>query len=178
MKIETILKNNQDWVTRKLNLDNDYFTNLSKGQSPKVLYIGCSDSRVCAEEMMGAGPGDIFVHRNVANLVPTDDINVGSVVEYAVAHLKVEHVIVCGHYGCGGVLAALNNEDLGVMNPWLKYIHNVYNKYQNELEMIEDHDQKYRRLVELNTLVQVENLRSVCSVQAAIADRSLQLHSW
>ncbi|PJA51609.1 MAG: carbonic anhydrase, partial [Candidatus Marinimicrobia bacterium CG_4_9_14_3_um_filter_48_9] len=107
MKIKQIFKNNEAWIAAKLNLDPDYFQKLSQGQNPDILYIGCSDSRVTAEELMGAQPGEVFIHRNIANLVPNNDLNVMSVINFAVNHLQVDHIVVCGHYGCGGVKAAL-----------------------------------------------------------------------
>ncbi|HOU47518.1 MAG TPA: carbonic anhydrase, partial [Chitinophagales bacterium] len=117
--IENIFKNNEQWVINKLSLDASYFTKLAKGQSPEILYIGCSDSRVAAEELMGVGPGEIFVHRNIANMAISIDLNAMSVINYAVQQLKVQHVILCGHYGCGGVKAAMQPVDLGILNPWL-----------------------------------------------------------
>ena len=119
MEIDQIFKNNKKWVSEKLELNANYFENLASGQAPEYLYIGCSDSRVTAETMMGAEPGEIFVHRNIANLVPNTDLSVMSVINYAVVHLKVNHIVVCGHYNCGGVHAAMQTSDLGILNPWL-----------------------------------------------------------
>jgi carbonic anhydrase len=119
MDIEQIFKNNKEWVKGKLNLDPNYFKNLSKGQDPDILYIGCSDSRVTAEELMGVQPGDVFIHRNIANMVPNTDLNVLSVIDFAVRQLKVDHIVVCGHYNCGGVKAAMESEDLGILISWL-----------------------------------------------------------
>ena len=126
MEIDKIFKNNQSWVSEKLNSDPEYFSKLDKGQHPEILYIGCSDSRVTAEELMGAGPGDLFVHRNIANMVISIDLNVMSVLNYAVRHLKVKHIVVCGHYSCGGVKAAMDPTDMGILNPWLRNIRDVY----------------------------------------------------
>ncbi|MDA3852767.1 MAG: carbonic anhydrase, partial [Bacteroidales bacterium] len=133
MKIKAIFKNNQKWIASKLEQDPSYFEKLALGQNPKILYIGCSDSRVSAEEMMGAEPGEVFVHRNIANMVVNSDLNVMSVINYAVRYLEVEDIIVCGHYGCGGVAAALKSEDMGILNPWLRNIRDVYRLHQDEL---------------------------------------------
>jgi carbonic anhydrase len=122
MDIKNIFKNNQDWVRGRLDIDSNYFNDLSKGQNPDILYIGCSDSRVTAEEIMGLSPGEAFVHRNIANMVPNTDLSAMSVIDYAVLHLKVNHVVVCGHYYCGGVKAAMESADLGILNPWLRNI--------------------------------------------------------
>lgn len=167
MELKKIFENNQAWVQSKLNIDNQYFENLSKGQSPEILYIGCSDSRVTAEDMMGATPGDVFVHRNIANMVPNTDLNVMSVIDYAVTHLKVKHVVVCGHYFCGGVKAAMESSDLGVLNPWLRNIRDVYRIHKNELNAIEDEDARYKRLVELNVQEQCINVIKTAQVQKA-----------
>jgi carbonic anhydrase len=125
MIFEKILEENKTWIAEHLRLDPDYFKDLSKGQSPEILYIGCSDSRVTAEEMMGAKPGEVFIHRNIANLVVNSDLNIMSVINYAVAYLKVKHIVVCGHYYCGGVKAAMESADMGIMNLWLRNIQDV-----------------------------------------------------
>src|SRR4051812_33235285 len=119
MDIKQIFTNNEDWIAKQLETDSNYFEHLSEGQSPSILYIGCSDSRVTAEELMGLQPGQVFVHRNIANMVPNTDLSVMSVINYAVSILKVDHVVVCGHYGCGGIKAAMQQSDLGILNPWL-----------------------------------------------------------
>lgn len=131
MKIEDVFKNNQKWIAEKLAINPKYFEELSKGQAPEFLYIGCSDSRVTAEDIMGVQPGEVFVHRNIANLVNNIDLNVMSVVNYSVRHLKVNHVVVCGHYNCGGVKAAMQSVDLGILNPWLRNIRDVYRLHKN-----------------------------------------------
>ena len=131
-------------------MDSDYFDNLSKGQNPDILYIGCSDSRVTAEELMGVSPGDVFVHRNIANMVPNTDLSAMSVIDYAILHLQVIHIVVCGHYYCGGVKAAMQSKDLGILNPWLRNIRDVYRIHKEELNNIQDEEQRYKRLVELN----------------------------
>lgn len=178
MDIKQIFKNNQNWVQTKLDLDSDYFNNLSKGQSPDILYIGCSDSRVTAEELMGAAPGEVFVHRNIANMVPNTDLSVMSVIDYAVKHLKVNHIVVCGHYHCGGVKAAMDSKDLGILNPWLRNIRDVYRTHQLELSEIIDEDQRYKRLVELNVQEQCINVIKTAEVQRAYRDRNLTVHGW
>ena len=137
-----ILDNNKEWVEQQLAVDENYFEDLSKGQNPPLLWIGCSDSRVPANEIIGAKPGEVFVHRNIANLVVHTDINMLSVLDYAVNALKVKHVIVCGHYGCGGVKAAMGNQDLGLINKWLRNIKDVYAKHDEELQKIEEQKPK------------------------------------
>jgi carbonic anhydrase len=178
MKIERIFKNNQEWVQQKLGTDDGYFEDLAKGQSPEVLYIGCSDSRVTAEDMTGAQPGDLFVHRNIANLVPNTDISAMSVINYAVQHLKVKNVVVCGHYGCGGVQAAMQASDLGILNPWLRNIRDVYRLHHDELDAIEDDEKRYRRLVELNVQEQCVNVLKAPEVQLAYTAGELTVHGW
>lgn len=178
MNIEQIFKNNKEWVNKKLQVDPEFFNNLSKGQNPEILYIGCSDSRVTAEDIMGIQPGDAFVHRNIANMVPNTDLSVMSVIKYAVAHLKVNHIVICGHYYCGGVKAAMNSADLGILNPWLRNIRDVYRLHKDELNQIKDEDAKYKRLVELNVQEQCVNVIKTSDVQLAIAERNLTIHGW
>lgn len=178
MNIETILKNNKEWVKTKLGEDADFFKKLGEGQSPNFLYIGCSDSRVTAEEAMGAGPGEVFVHRNIANMVISIDLNVMSVLNYAVDHLKVDHIIICGHYGCGGVKAAMESQDLGILNPWLRNIRDVYRTHKNELNAITDEDKRYERLVELNVQEQCINAIKTAAVQKANRERGLRVYGW
>lgn len=178
MDIKQIFDNNKAWVEAKLGVDPEYFKNLSEGQNPGILYIGCSDSRVTAEDLMGVQPGDAFVHRNIANMVPNTDLNVMSVIEYAVEHLKVEHVVVCGHYYCGGVKAAMQSADLGILNPWLRNIRDVYRIHQQELDAISDEDARYRRLVELNVQEQCVNVIKTSVVQKAYRDRGITVHGW
>jgi carbonic anhydrase len=176
MDIKHIFKNNQKWVEEKLNLDSDYFKNLSKGQNPDILYIGCSDSRVTAEELMGVSPGEVFVCRNIANMVPNTDLSVMSVIDYAVVHLKVNHIVVCGHYYCGGVAAAMQSKDLGILNPWLRNIRDVYRIHKKELNNITDEDQRYKRLVELNVQEQCINVIKAAEVQRAYRKRGITIH--
>ncbi len=178
MNITQIFENNQDWIRKKLEVDQHYFDNLSKGQDPKILYIGCSDSRVTAEELMGAQPGEVFVHRNIANMVPNNDLSAMSVITYAVRNLRVNHVIVCGHYYCGGVKAAMESADLGILNPWLRSIRDVYRLHRDELQSIPNEEEKYRRLVELNVQEQCVNVIKTADIQRAYAERGLRVHGW
>lgn len=178
MDLNKVFENNENWVKEKLNLDNNYFENLSKGQSPELLYIGCSDSRVTAEELMGAAPGEVFVHRNIANMVSNLDLSSASVINYAVKHLEVKHVIVCGHYYCGGVKAAMDSVDLGILNPWLRNIRDVYRIHHDELDAISDEEEKYKRLVELNVQEQCVNVLKTAEVQLAARKRGLKVHGW
>lgn len=178
MNIEQLFKNNKQWIAEQLKNDSDYFNKLASGQAPKILYIGCSDSRVTAEEIIGLKPGEAFVHRNVANLVNNVDLNVMSVINYAVEHLKVEHVIVCGHYNCGGVKAAMQSADMGILNPWLRNIRDAYRLNKDELNAIEDIDQRYDRLVEVNVKEQCINVLKTAVVQRAVRERGLTVHGW
>ncbi|PKL80626.1 MAG: carbonic anhydrase [Ignavibacteriae bacterium HGW-Ignavibacteriae-4] len=178
MNIPKVFENNRQWIADKLEIDENYFTELSKGQNPELLYIGCSDSRVTAEELMGVQPGDAFVHRNIANMVISIDLNTMSVIEFAVKHLEVKHVIVCGHYNCGGVKAAMQSADLGILNPWLRNIRDVYRIHQQEMDAIENEGDKYNRLVELNVQEQCVNVIKTAVAQRAIKDRGLTIHGW
>jgi carbonic anhydrase len=177
-KIEKIFENNKAWIAEKLAVDENYFENLSKGQSPEFLYIGCSDSRVTAEDLMGVQPGEVFIHRNIANLVNNVDLNVMSVLNYAVRHLKVNHVVVCGHYNCGGVKAAMQPKDMGILNPWLRNIRDVYRTHKAELNAIQDEEKRYERLVELNVQEQCVNLIKTAAIQEAHKERGLIVHGW
>ena len=178
MNIQQAFANNQSWIKSKLDTDKEYFETLAKGQSPEILYIGCSDSRVTAEDMIGAEPGEIFVHRNVANMVVGTDTNAMAVLNYAVNHLKVKHVVVCGHYFCGGVKAAMGAQDLGVLNPWLRNIRDVYRTHQTDLDAIADENDRYNKLVELNVQEQCINLTKTVDVQRAYNERGLEIHGW
>jgi len=160
-----VFENNKKWIEAKKAGNAHYFEDLSKGQNPEILYIGCSDSRVTVEDMTGAQPGQMFVHRNVANLVPNNDNNSASVVEYAIDHLKVKHIVVCGHYFCGGVKAAMQASDLGAMNPWLRNIRDVYRLHKRELHAITDEHARYNRLVELNVQEQCVNVIKMATWQ-------------
>lgn len=178
MEIKEIFKNNQDWVQKKLDIDTDYFNRLTGGQNPDILYIGCSDSRVTAEELMGVSPGDVLVHRNIANMVPNTDLSAMSVIDYAVSHLQVNHIVVCGHYFCGGIKAALQSKDLGILNPWLRNIRDVHRLHNKELNSIDNEEQRYKRLVELNVQEQCINVIKTAEVQRAVRNRGLKVHGW
>jgi carbonic anhydrase len=178
MDLSKIFANNKQWVAEKLSVDPTYFENLSKGQAPEILYIGCSDSRVTAEDLMGVQPGEVFVHRNIANMVISIDLNVMSVINYAVRHLKVKDVVVCGHYHCGGVKAAMQSSDLGLLNPWLRNIRDVYRLHKEELNAITDESERYNRLVELNVQEQCINVIKLASIQEAYQERNLRVHGW
>jgi carbonic anhydrase len=178
MDLSKIFANNKEWVAEKLSVDPTYFENLSKGQAPEILYIGCSDSRVTAEDLMGVQPGEVFIHRNIANMVISIDLNVMSVINYAVRHLKVKDVVVCGHYQCGGVKAAMQSADLGLLNPWLRNIRDVYRLHKEELNVITDESERYNRLVELNVQEQCINVIKLASIQEAYKERNLRVHGW
>ncbi len=162
---EQLFENNKKWVEQKSSGNPGYFEDLARSQSPEFLYIGCSDSRVPANEIMGLEPGEVFVHRNIANLVNSIDLNCMSVINYAVVHLKVKYIIVCGHYNCGGVKAAMESRDLGILNPWLRTIRDVYRLHQDELDQIFDDTKRYNRLVELNVNEQCLNVIKTAEVQ-------------
>ncbi len=155
------------WVSDKLSMDPEYFSKLSEGQHPELLYIGCSDSRVTAEDLMGMKPGEVFIHRNVANIVIPTDSNINAVVQFAVEKLKVKYIIVCGHYECGGVKAALNPSDMGQLNSWLQTLRDVYRLHNTELDQIKDEQKRFDRLVELNVLEQCLNIIKIDHVQRA-----------
>lgn len=178
MDLNKIFENNQYWITSKLEQQPDYFEKLAQGQDPKILYIGCSDSRVTAEELMGAAPGEVFVHRNIANMVISIDMNVMSVINYAVGELKVEQIIICGHYGCGGIKAAMTPKDAGILNPWLRNVRDVYRTHKEELNQIENEQQRYNKLVELNVHEQCLNIIKTAVVQKAYYQRGLKVHGW
>ena len=175
---EKLLEGNRKYAMNKKLEDPEYFKKLSLGQTPEYLWIGCSDSRVPANEITNTQSGEIFVHRNIANVVVHTDFNLLSVVEYAVQVLKVKHIIVCGHYGCGGVRAAMSNHSHGFVDNWLRNIKEVYNKHRAELEAIDDFDKRADRLTELNVIEQVKNLAKTNTVQQAWKDRKLQVHGW
>lgn len=179
MDFNQIFKNNEKWIADKISVNPEYFTELSKGQSPDFLYIGCSDSRVTAEDLMGVKPGEVFIHRNIANQVIATDNNVNSVVQYAVEHLKVKHIIVCGHYECGGVKAALNPSDMGQLNSWLQTLRDVYRFHRNELDSITDTQKRFDRLVELNVREQCINIIKIDHVQRAWYKTGYpKIHGW
>lgn len=174
-----LLEGNKKFVRTMLEKDPDYFKNLAKGQSPEYLWIGCSDSRVPANEITDTLPGEIFVHRNIANMVVNTDMNLLSVIQYSVKYLKVKHIIVCGHYGCGGVLAAMSNKQFGLIDNWLSNIKDVYKQHQSELDLISDEKKRGQRLVELNVAQQVLNLAKVSIIQDAWREGQYPvLHGW
>jgi carbonic anhydrase len=170
-KYNRIFDNNKKWVAEQKARDPEYFAKLSSGQKPAFLYIGCADSRVPANEITGTEPGDIFVHRNIANIVVNTDLNAHSVLEYAVNHLEVEHILVVGHYGCGGVRAAMQSADLGILNGWLREIRDVYRPHREELRAIANEEARYRRLVELNVQEQCIHVMKTASVQKQFLKR-------
>ncbi|KAJ5110366.1 Carbonic anhydrase [Penicillium alfredii] len=177
--LEHIFKNNKQWALSKKGADPAFFEKLAAGQSPNYLYIGCSDSRVPANEIMGLEAGEVFVHRNIANLVPNVDLNVMSVINYAVRHLQVKHIIVCGHYNCGGVKAALTPADLGLLNPWLRNIRDVYRLHEKELDGITDESSRYNRLIELNVMESCRNIIKTAAVQQSYQDHQYPIvHGW
>lgn len=179
MKFETIFKNNEKWVEDKLKLDPNYFDNLSKGQHPEFLYIGCSDSRVTAEDLMGVNPGEVFIHRNIANQVVPTDNNINAVIQYAVEHLKVKHIIICGHYECGGVKAALHPSDMGQLNSWLQTLRDVRRLHKAELDNIKDEQKLFDRMVELNVREQCMNVIKIDHVQRSWYKTGFpQIHGW
>lgn len=174
-----LIENNKTWVASQLELDPNFFDNLSKGQQPEYLWIGCSDSRVPAESITGTEPGEMFVHRNIANMVEHSDMNMLSVLSYAVEVLKVKHIIVCGHYGCGGVMAAMKNQQFGLIDNWLRHIKDVYRYHGAELDAIQDEALRARRFVELNVQEQVHDLGKTSIVQNAWKrNQPLHLHGW
>lgn len=176
---EKLLLENKAWAREKIMEDPDYFHRLAHIQSPEFLWIGCSDSRVPANEITGTAPGEIFVQRNIANMVVHTDMNLLSVLEYAVTVLKVKHIIVCGHYGCGGVKAAMSQKSFGIINNWIRNIKDVYRLHEDELLAIENEDKRVDRLVELNVQEQVLNLAKTSIVQGAWAhDQKPHLHGW
>jgi len=176
---EKLINNNKEWVVEKLKLDPNYFEELSRVQTPEFLFIGCSDSRVPAEDITKCKPGEMFVHRNVANLVVNGDINIMSVLQYAVEILKVKHIILCGHYGCGGVKASMEKNDLGLIDQWLLNVRDVYRLHQDELDEIQNEESRYRRLVELNALEQAYNLLKQPFIQKHRTQQGIpQIHAW
>lgn len=176
---DNLLKWNKEWVTDTLKEDEDYFKKLAQGQTPPILWIGCADSRVPANQITGTNPGDIFVHRNIANMVIHTDMNMLSVLDYAVAVLKVKHIIVCGHYGCGGVLAAMSHKQFGLIDNWLRHIKDVYRTHATELDKIVDDVERGKRLVELNVIENVYNLCKTTTLQNGWKQgQELSVHGW
>jgi carbonic anhydrase len=176
---EKLLQENKSWAAEKKKLDPEYFSRLSLLQTPEFLWIGCSDSRVPANEITGTQPGEIFVHRNVANLVVHTDLNLLTVLDYAVRVLKIQHIIVCGHHGCGGIRAAMTNHDMGIANKWLRNIKDVYRYHREEVDAINDEESKIDRMVELNVKEQVANLAKTSIIQRAWKhEQRPHLHGW
>ncbi len=174
-----IFRNNENWIAQKKATDSAFFEKLAREQNPDYLYIGCSDSRVTAEEMMGAEPGEVFVHRNIANVVSNTDLNVLSVIEFAIKYLKVKHIVVCGHYNCGGVKAAMQSEDMGLLNPWLRNIRDVYRLHQKQLDAIADIEERYKMLVELNVREQCINVIKTAALQQGYTKNGYPVvHGW
>ena len=174
-----ILDNNKEWVEQSLAKDPNYFQDLAKGQTPPLLWIGCSDSRVPANEIIGAKPGEVFVHRNIANMVVHTDMNMLSVLDYAVNVLKVKHGLVCGHYGCGGIKAAMGNSSIGIIDNWIRHIKNVYRLHNEYLDSIQDEDKRFNTFVEINVKEQVFDLAKTSIVQSAWKnEQELTLHGW
>ena len=174
-----LLKNNKEWVEARLAEDTHFFERLADGQKPPVLWIGCADSRVPANEITGTAPGEVFVHRNIANMVIHTDMNMLSVLDYAVTVLEVRHVIVCGHYGCGGVLAAMSNKQFGLIDNWVRHIKGVYHLHRDELNAIVDEESRARRFVELNVIEQVCDLGKTSIIQNAWRHRQMPyIHGW
>ncbi len=175
---DQVFENNRRWVEEMRTKEANFFEKLAKEQNPDFLYIGCSDSRVPANVIMGVDPGAVFVHRNIANLVLHTDLNVQSVIEYAVTHLHVKHIVVCGHYGCGGVKAAMQSADMGILNPWLREVRYVYRVYQDSLETL-DAEARYRHLIELNVREQCVNVIKTAAVQKHwLQHQYPQVHGW
>lgn len=174
-----IIENNKKWVEKTISNDPQFFEKLAQGQQPAVLWIGCSDSRVPANQIIGAQPGEVFVHRNIANMIVHSDMSMLSVLDYAVNVLKVQHVIVCGHYGCGGVQAAMGNQSIGLIDNWIRHIKNIYRLHKTELDKIENKDERFDRFVELNVVEQVFDLAKTSIVQNAWKNgQDLNLHGW
>jgi carbonic anhydrase len=174
-----LLENNKEWVAKQLEKDPSFFANLAKGQQPPLLWIGCSDSRVPANEIIGAPAGEVFVHRNIANMVIHTDMSMLSVLDYAVNVLKVKHVVVCGHYGCGGVQAALTNKHFGLIDNWIRHIKDVYRFHHEELIAITDEKLKFDRFVELNVIEQVQDLAKTSIIQSAWeTGQEIHVHGW
>lgn len=176
---EKLFLSNQAWAQEKLDVDSNYFTELARDQNPDYLWIGCSDSRVPANEIIGAQPGELFVHRNIANLVVHTDLNLLSVLDYAVTHLKVKHIILCGHTGCGGVRAAMTHRNFDLLNKWLRNLKEVYYHHQEEIDAVENEDERVDRFVEINVLEQIMNLAKTSVIQKSWQKNQFpQLHGW
>jgi carbonic anhydrase len=177
--VEELLKNNQSWAAKKLAIEPEYFNKLSAGQKPPYLYIGCSDSRMPLTKFTQTEPGEIFVHRNIANQVSLTDINFLSILDYAIAHLEVRHIIVCGHYGCGGIKAALEGHTTGLVDNWVNPIREVYLQKKVEIDSLSTREKKINRLAELNVIVQVKNLYQTSILRKCLRENNApQIHGW
>jgi carbonic anhydrase len=176
---QRLLENNKKWASEVVKSDPDFFTRLEHIQTPEYLWIGCSDSRVPADKITGTQPGEIFVHRNIANMVVHTDLNLLAVLDYAVNHLKVKHIIVCGHYGCGGVKAAMGNHNLGIINKWIRNIKDVYRIHRNEIDGLQEEKERLNKLIELNVREQVINLAKTSIIQKSWkSEQRPFLHGW
>ncbi len=174
-----IFEKNKKWVARMKATDAQFFEKLAEGQNPDFLYIGCSDSRVTAEDLMGLQAGEVFVHRNIGNVIANTDLNVMSVINFSVAHLNVKHIVVCGHYDCGGVKAAMLPQDMGIINPWLRNIRDVYRMHKVELNALSNGDERFNRLVELNVEEQCFNVIKTAVVQRVYLKSGYPIvHGW
>jgi carbonic anhydrase len=174
-----LIENNKQGVASKIKVDSEYFKRLANGQQPPILWIGCADSRVPANEIIGAEPGEVFVHRNIANMVLHTDMSMLSVLDYAVNVLKVKHIIVCGHYGCGGVAAAMTNKHFGLIDNWIRHIKDVYRFHHEELNTIKDEKARLNRFIELNVFEQVNDLAKTSIIQSAWEkDQKIHIHGW
>ena len=178
MDISQLFKNNRSWVNDRLEKDENYFRDLSKGQSPKLLYFGCSDSRVIPEKILGLEPGDAFVHRNISNLFSESDPSSNSVLQYAIENLNIVHIVVCGHYGCGGIDAAIQKTENVVMNLWLKSINQIIDEHQKELDLIDSKKEKQNRLVELNVLEQCKNIQNSAILNKISNSKKIHIYGW
>jgi len=178
MKISDIFSHNRKWIAERLESDPEYFVKLAGQQTPEYLFFGCSDSRVSVESLLGTKPGDVFMHRNIGNVVPSNDLNALSVISYAVNHVRIKHIIVCGHYNCGGVKAAMTARDEGLLYPWLRHIRDVYRLHRKELNGIASVERRYDRLVELNVLEQCINIVKTRDVQKALLEKRISIHGW
>ena len=173
-----LIENNKEWAATVVKEDPEFFSRLSNTQKPDFLWIGCSDSRVPADRITGTQPGEIFVHRNIANMVTNNDLSAMSVINYAITQLKVKHIVICGHYNCGGVQSAMQSSDLGILNPWLRNIRDVYRIHQEELNNIEDEDDRFKKLVEFNVQEQCVNIIKTPEVQRALKSKEVTVSGW
>jgi carbonic anhydrase len=177
-QLKNIMLENKAWVAEKMEINSNYFSELSKDQAPSYLWIGCSDSRVNPNEITGTGLGEMFVHRNIANLVNAEDLNLMSVIAYGINYLGIKHIIICGHYGCGGVLSALSDKSFGIIDGWLANIKNIISSRKSELDGISNQQDRVNKLVEINVIEQVRTLSRIDFIAAAVAERHVTIHGW